>query len=128
MRLQSEIQVTVRKTVIGGPDPLICLPLVAAEKHDLLDQAAALKQLKPDMVEWRIDGYRGIEDTTDCLAALNALRLAIGEIVDGKSMTHAAHAAGFADQAHFAREFRRTFGAPATPSLAKVRRARARYA
>jgi 3-dehydroquinate dehydratase I len=80
VRLQSEIQVTVRKTVIGGPDPLICLPLVAAEKHGLLDQAAALKQLKPDMAEWRIDGYQGVEDTADCLAALNALRLTIGDI------------------------------------------------
>jgi AraC-like DNA-binding protein len=50
------------------------------------------------------------------------LRLAISEIVSGSSITYAAHAAGFADQAHFAREFRRSFGAPATPSLAYVRR------
>lgn len=50
------------------------------------------------------------------------LRAAIREIVQGSSMTHAAYAAGFADQAHFAREFRRTFGASATPSLARVRR------
>lgn len=51
------------------------------------------------------------------------LRAAIGEIVGGSSFTDAAHAAGFADQAHFARQFRLTFGAPASPSLRKVRRA-----
>ncbi|HEX2842960.1 MAG TPA: helix-turn-helix domain-containing protein [Hyphomicrobium sp.] len=51
------------------------------------------------------------------------LRSAIGEIVAGSSFTDAAHAAGFADQAHFSRAFRRTFGAPASPSLRHVRRA-----
>lgn len=50
------------------------------------------------------------------------LRGAIGEIVAGSSFTEAAHAAGFADQAHFSRTFRQTFGAPASPSLRHVRR------
>jgi AraC-like DNA-binding protein len=52
------------------------------------------------------------------------MRAAIGAVLDGSNLTGAAHEAGFADQAHFARDFRRTFGAPATPSLAKVRGAR----
>lgn len=51
------------------------------------------------------------------------LRRAIGEIAEGRSFTDAAHLAGFFDQAHFARAFRQTFGAPASPSLRKVRRA-----
>lgn len=51
------------------------------------------------------------------------LRHAIGEIVAGSSFTAAAHAAGFSDQAHFAHTFRRTFGAPASPSLGKLRSA-----
>ena len=51
------------------------------------------------------------------------LRHAIGEIVAGSSFTEAAHAAGFSDQAHFAHTFRRTFGAPASPSLSKLRSA-----
>jgi AraC-like DNA-binding protein len=33
---------------------------------------------------------------------------------EGRSLTQAAHAAGFADSAHFSRVFRRTFGLPAT--------------
>jgi len=32
----------------------------------------------------------------------------------GRSLTEAAHGAGFADSAHFSRAFKRTFGAPAT--------------
>lgn len=50
------------------------------------------------------------------------LRGAIGEIASGSSFTDAAHRAGFFDQAHFARAFRQTFGAPASPSLRRVRR------
>ena len=51
------------------------------------------------------------------------LRHAIGEVVGGSSFTNAAHAAGFSDQAHFSNTFRRTFGAPASPSLGKLRSA-----
>lgn len=50
------------------------------------------------------------------------LRGAIGEITAGSSFTDAAHRAGFFDQAHFGRAFRQTFGAPASPSLRRIRR------
>jgi len=52
--------------------------------------------------------------------AWHRLRAAIHEIVGGSSFTSAAHAAGFADQAHFAREFRRTFGASASRGISKA--------
>lgn len=80
MRTESEIKVAVRNKVIGGSVPLICIPLVAADDRDLLDQAAALDTVQPDMVEWRVDGYTGVEDTAACLALLEALRAAIGDI------------------------------------------------
>lgn len=53
--------------------------------------------------------------------AWHRMRAAIREIVNGNNFTRAAHAAGFSDQAHFAHDFRRTFGAPASRSLTKVR-------
>jgi AraC-like DNA-binding protein/quercetin dioxygenase-like cupin family protein len=53
--------------------------------------------------------------------AWQRMREAIREIVRGGSFTRGAHAAGFFDQAHFAHDFRRTFGAPASRSLSKVR-------
>ena len=49
--------------------------------------------------------------------AWHRLRAAIREVVGGSSLTAAAHAAGFADQAHFTRSFRRTFGAPPSRGL-----------
>jgi AraC-like DNA-binding protein len=45
------------------------------------------------------------------------LRAAIREVTQGSNLTAAAHAAGFADQAHFSREFRRAFGAPPSRGL-----------
>jgi AraC-like DNA-binding protein len=33
---------------------------------------------------------------------------------EGRNLTEAAHAAGFADSAHFSRAFKRNFGLPAT--------------
>ncbi|MEI9899840.1 MAG: helix-turn-helix domain-containing protein [Hyphomicrobium sp.] len=45
------------------------------------------------------------------------VRMAIREVIGGSNYTAAAHAAGFADQAHFTREFRRTFGAPPSRGL-----------
>lgn len=53
------------------------------------------------------------------------LRAAIREVVEGSTFAEAAHAAGFSDQAHFSREFRRTFGAPPSPGLSMLRRGRA---
>jgi len=49
------------------------------------------------------------------------MRDAINEIVAGANFTTAAHAAGFADQAHFSHDFRATFGAAPSVSLTNPR-------
>jgi AraC-like DNA-binding protein len=49
------------------------------------------------------------------------MRIAIEAIVAGANFTAAAHAAGFSDQPHFNHDFRRTFGAPPSVSLARLR-------
>lgn len=54
--------------------------------------------------------------------AWTRMRRALDAVTLGRNLTAAAHAAGFADQAHFAHDFRRTFGAPASRSLTGVRR------
>jgi 3-dehydroquinate dehydratase I len=80
MRLQSKTKVTVRDRVIGGPLPLICLPLVAVKTSDVLRQAEELKQFEPDLVEWRIDYYENAEVIDESLIMLKALREKIGNI------------------------------------------------
>lgn len=54
-------------------------------------------------------------------SAWRRMRTAIAEVVRGTNLTAAAHAAGYYDQPHFSREFRRIFGAPASKSLSNVR-------
>ncbi|GAB3673056.1 AraC family transcriptional regulator [Salinisphaera aquimarina] len=49
------------------------------------------------------------------------MRVAIEAIVAGANFTAAAHVAGFSDQSHFNHDFRRTFGAPPSLSLARLR-------
>ncbi len=80
MRIQSEKKVIVNDRVFGGPSPLICLPLVAADQSALLQQAAELTRLDPDLLEWRIDGFDPVQDTSACLEALHALKTAMGSI------------------------------------------------
>jgi len=45
------------------------------------------------------------------------LRSAIRDAASGATLTQAAHAAGFSDQAHFSRAFRAAFGAPPSRGL-----------
>jgi len=75
MRLQSDIKVTIKGKAIGGPDFLICTPLMAAERSDLFKEAAGIKHLAPDLLEWRIDGYAHARDFKDSLDALAKLRM-----------------------------------------------------
>lgn len=80
MRQQSKVKVTVRGTVIGGPQTLICLPLVSKDRVGLLGQAKELVALHPDLLEWRVDGYEKAEDVSSCLSVLMELRAVIGQI------------------------------------------------
>ena len=79
MRQQSKKPVVVRGAVIGGPLPLVCLPLVGATRSKVIEEAEALVQLEPDLLEWRIDGYENVEDTDDCLSLLKEVRAITGD-------------------------------------------------
>ena len=80
MRQESKVKVIVRGVVIGGPRPLICLPLVGDTKAKVLSEAGELVALQPDLLEWRIDAYEKVEDIKDCIAVVKELRHAIGDI------------------------------------------------
>jgi 3-dehydroquinate dehydratase-1 len=71
--------VTVRGSIIGGPLPLVCLPLVGDTRARILEEARALVNLQPDLLEWRVDCYERLEDIADCLAVLKEIRTIIGD-------------------------------------------------
>jgi 3-dehydroquinate dehydratase-1 len=80
MRLESKKKVRVRGNVIGAEKVLVCLPLVGRDEGEVLAQAAAVMQKSPDLVEWRIDAFEPLTDLERCLALLERLRKAIGEV------------------------------------------------
>ena len=66
----------IRGAAFGGPQPMFCVPLVAATQAQLLDQAHAARRLQPDVVEWRADSYERAGDTV-CVDALREVRAAV---------------------------------------------------
>lgn len=61
MRLQARRQVRLGDHLLGGPEVLVCVPLVAADRAALANQAAQLGALGPDCVEWRSDYLADLE-------------------------------------------------------------------
>lgn len=58
------------KPVAGGRLPLICVPLVAADREALLAEAAVAAAARPDIVEWRVDHFRALDTVIETGRAL----------------------------------------------------------
>jgi len=98
------------------PDPRVrkIIDQAAANLDQPLDLAAAAAgvYLSPSRLRHLFVEQTGLAFKT-YLLWLRLVR-ALQVYSDGRNLTEAAHAAGFADSAHFSRIFRRTFGLPAT--------------
>ena len=71
--------IEIRGRTMGNGTPLICSPLVGRTAARVLAEAASVIAKKPDVVEWRVDYFEGIADTTAVLDLGRALRAAIGD-------------------------------------------------
>lgn len=80
MRMTASRPVEVRGRIIGGPLPLICVPLAAADLSRLMNQARATAALAPDLVEWRIDALEALATPENLASALAKLRAVIGDL------------------------------------------------
>jgi 3-dehydroquinate dehydratase-1 len=74
MRLQARRPIKVGERLLGGPMVLTCVPVLAADRHTLLEQGARLGALRPDCIEWRADFFDDLEpgDVPGLLDALAA--------------------------------------------------------
>jgi AraC family transcriptional regulator len=99
-----------------APDPRIGRIIDHASTHPdqpLAETAAAAGvHLSPSRLRHLFVEQTGLAFKTYLL--WRRLVRALDVYSQGRSLTEAAHAAGFADSAHFSRAFKRTFGAPAT--------------
>ena len=69
----------IRGAEFGGPRPLICVPLVAADVGALRSHATVAHALSPDLFEWRADYYDDVSDAGMCDGA-RALRAVVGPV------------------------------------------------
>ena len=71
--------VMIRNTEIGAGLPKICIPLVAEDEKGLEEALERLQEVPYDMVEWRTDFYRDVEDAETMRCGLARIRKKIGE-------------------------------------------------
>lgn len=70
--------VRVRDLVIGEGMPKICVPIVGTNEDEILTEAAAIRALDLDLVEWRIDWFAGIESADTTVAVAKKLNETLG--------------------------------------------------
>lgn len=71
---------TIKDMTIGEGIPKIIVPLVGVSEQQILEEAKLVKDLQPDVVEWRVDIYEHVED-------LNAVKNMIAKLREELSET-----------------------------------------
>ena len=66
--------IQLKNGLLGGSEPLVCMPLVGADETALQREMALIVPKRPDLIEWRIDFFAGIADTGRALAQAAKLR------------------------------------------------------
>lgn len=73
--------VQVRNIKLGEGIPKICVPLVGKTNEEIIEEAKFLKEVKFDLIEWRVDHYENVEDIEKVKEIVKALREEVGEAV-----------------------------------------------
>lgn len=63
----------IKNRVFGEGRPIICVPVMEAEKENIIAEVRRLIEEGVDMIEWRVDAYSGIH-------SLNAIRDVFAEL------------------------------------------------
>lgn len=66
---------------IGQGKPLICVPVMAKEKEEIVRQAKQLVERKTDMIEWRVDAFSGAESPNAIREVLEELNPMMSETI-----------------------------------------------
>ncbi len=72
--------IEIKGKIIGGSNPLICVPIVASNYDELVKESSEVLAAKPDLVEWRVDYYDDVFDKELLLDVLQSLRDKLHEI------------------------------------------------
>ncbi|MBO0961915.1 type I 3-dehydroquinate dehydratase [Neobacillus sp. MM2021_6] len=72
--------VTVRGITIGEGAPKICVSLIGRTKTELIEEAAFLKTVDLDIVEWRADFFNHVESMINVKEALGEIRAILADM------------------------------------------------
>ncbi|WP_394237864.1 type I 3-dehydroquinate dehydratase [Niallia oryzisoli] len=64
----------IKNVTVGEGIPKIIVPLVGTTEEQIISEAALVKELAPDVVEWRVDLYEYVENTEAVNNLLQKLR------------------------------------------------------
>ena len=78
--MEKKKTVILRNVILGDGIPKICVPLVGETRDEILKQAQAAAAEVPDLVEWRVDCYREIQDEGKAAEVLSALSAILRQI------------------------------------------------
>ncbi|PIE54498.1 MAG: type I 3-dehydroquinate dehydratase [Dethiosulfovibrio peptidovorans] len=70
----------IRNALLGGPVPLMCVPLVGRTREEVMVEVQNLPSVNPDIVELRVDAWESIENVDDSILLLREVRGAVGEL------------------------------------------------
>jgi 3-dehydroquinate dehydratase-1 len=65
----------IKNVTVGEGTPKIIVPLVGTTRDEILKEAKLVSELRPDVVEWRVDFYEAVEN-------LSAVKELLGELRD----------------------------------------------
>ena len=74
MRPQPNKPIVSRGKVLGGPLPLVCVPLVGKSREEILKEAGNIPSIGPDIIELRVDAWEFVEDTAASLSMIKDVR------------------------------------------------------
>lgn len=80
MRPQPERPIHVKGQILGGPKPLVCVPLVGKTAEAVLEEACNIPVIAPDVIELRVDAWDFVEKTAPSLSMIGDVRRTVGEI------------------------------------------------
>ena len=86
--------VEVRNLKLGEGIPKICVPLVGKTNEEILEEAKFLKNVKFDLIEWRVDHYENVENLEKVKEIVKALREACHRILYVQSQSIAMNGIG----------------------------------
>lgn len=80
MELTARKTISLRGKILGGEKPLLCIPIVSSDEISLRNEIKKAVDIAPDVIEWRADYFKDINDIYKTKKVLDMIRLIAGEI------------------------------------------------